>query len=194
MRCHADQRSCPRRRNPVVGKRGVKPSPTRARQQRVLGCAICVIVTRPVVGGHALRASRSSHERRECARCARDSSRPAVAGCAAGGDRLTSMRWCRTSCLQARRCSLRLQSREAAAVRDPPGADAAAHSPDEASRSRCHPIDTARAADRGGSGECWPHRPGADCHRQSFAAPGGEEAFLLDSAASHQAEEESRLL
>jgi len=46
----------------------------------------------------------------------------------AGGDRLTSMRWCRTSCLQARRCSLRLQSRVAAAVRDPPGVDATAHS------------------------------------------------------------------
>jgi hypothetical protein len=88
-----------------------------------------LIVTCPAVGGHALRASRSSHERRECARCARDRITSAVAGCAAaGGDRLTSMRWCRTSCRQARRCSLRLQSREAATVRDPPGVDATAHS------------------------------------------------------------------
>ena len=155
MRCHSERQSCPRRRKPVVGKRGAKPWPTRARQQRVLGCAICLIVTCPAVGGHALRASRSSHERRECARCARDRITSAVPGeAAAGGDRPTSMRWCRTSCRQARRCSLRLQSREAAPVRDPPGVDATAHSPDEASRSRCPAIDTARAADTGGSGEC----------------------------------------
>jgi hypothetical protein len=58
---------------------------------------------------------------------------------------------------------------------------------------RCHSIDEAHASDTGGSGECWPHTPRADCHRQSFAAPGGEEASLLDSAASHPAGEESQL-
>jgi hypothetical protein len=128
MRSHSERQSCPRRRKPVVGKHGAKGSPTRARQQRVLGCAIRLIVWCPAVGGHALRASRSSQERRECARWARERITSAVPGEAAGGDRLTSMRWCRTSCMQARRCSLRLQSRVAAAVRDPPGVDATAHS------------------------------------------------------------------
>ena len=88
-----------------------------------------LIVTRPALSGRALRASRSSHERRECARCARDRITSAVRGCAAaGGDRFTSMRWCRTSCIQARRCALRLQSREAAMVPHPAGADAELHS------------------------------------------------------------------
>ena len=71
-----------------------------------------LIVTCSAVGGRALRASRSAHERRECARCARERIPSAVGGAAAGGDRLISMRWCRTSCMQARRCSLRLQSRQ----------------------------------------------------------------------------------
>src|SRR5690348_11221274 len=91
MGCHSERRRCPRRRKPLVSKRGVKPSPTRARQQRVPGCAICLIVTCPAVGARALRASRSCHERRECARCARDRITPAAVPdeAAAGGDRLT---------------------------------------------------------------------------------------------------------
>ncbi len=60
-----------------------------------------------------MRANRSAHERREWARCARDRITSAVRDEAAtGGGRLTSMHWCRTSCVQARRCSLRLQSRQ----------------------------------------------------------------------------------
>ncbi len=76
-----------------------------------------LIVTWPAVGARALRASRSAHERREWARCAREritSARQSEA--AAGGGRLTSMRWCRTSCMQARRCALRLQSRQSSGV------------------------------------------------------------------------------
>ncbi len=58
-----------------------------------------LLVTCPAAGGRALRASRSAHERREGARCARESITSAMGGeVAAGGDRLTSMRWCRTSC------------------------------------------------------------------------------------------------
>jgi hypothetical protein len=61
---------------------------------------------------HALRVRRSSHKRRVCARCARDKITSAGAGEASeGGGSLTSTRWCRTSCIQARRCSQRLQSR-----------------------------------------------------------------------------------
>src|SRR5438067_6983337 len=71
------------------------------------------IVTWPAVEGRALRANRSAHERRAWARCARDRITSALGGeAAAGGGRLTSMRWCRRSCIQARRCSLRLQSRK----------------------------------------------------------------------------------
>src|SRR5713226_2322991 len=47
---------------------------------------------------------------------------------AAGGDRLISRRWWRTSCRQARRWTLRLQSREAAAGQRQPGAGATARS------------------------------------------------------------------
>jgi hypothetical protein len=39
---------------------------------------------------------------------------------AAGGDRLISRRWWRTSCMQARRCVLRLQSRQSSGA-DPTG-------------------------------------------------------------------------
>ena len=71
------------------------------------------IVTWPAVEGRALRANRSAHERRAWARWARERITSAVRGeAAAAGGRLTSMRWCRTSCIQARRCSLRLQSRQ----------------------------------------------------------------------------------
>src|SRR5260221_6663003 len=87
-----------------------------------------LIVTGLAVGTRALRASRSAHERREWARCAREritSARPREA--VVGGGMLTSIRWCRTSCIQARRCSLLLQSRVAAAARDQPGEDAAVH-------------------------------------------------------------------
>jgi hypothetical protein len=145
------------------------------------------MVTRPAVGGRALRAIRSAHERRECARCARERITSVVGSEAAGGDRLTSMRCCRTSCMQARRCSLRLQSREAAAVRDPPAADAAAHLPGAAQPSRCPPLTLfaqwARAAVA---------NAGRIDHAQTaigliFAALEDEVAARLDSAASHQA-------
>src|SRR5436305_13093804 len=85
-----------------------------------------LIVTWLAVGTRALRASRSAHERREWARCARERITSVLRGAAAaGGDRLTSMRWCRTSCSQARRCSLRLLSRVFAAALDHIGAYAA---------------------------------------------------------------------
>jgi len=72
-----------------------------------------VIVTCPAVSERALRASRAAHERRECARCARERITSALGGeVAAGGDRLTSRRWCRASWIQARRWTLRLQSRQ----------------------------------------------------------------------------------
>lgn len=69
-----------------------------------------VITTCPAVSVRALRASRSAHERRECARCARERIASVMGGEAEGGSRRTSRRWCRTSWMQARRCSLRLQS------------------------------------------------------------------------------------
>ena len=60
-----------------------------------------------------LRARRVSHERRWWARCARERITSVGGGEAAvGGGRLISMRWCRTRWMQARRCSLRLQSRQ----------------------------------------------------------------------------------
>src|SRR6266576_472351 len=105
-----------------------------------------LIVTWLAVGTRALRANRSAHERRAWARCARERIisvwRDEVV---AGDGRLTSMRWCRTSCIQARRCSLRLQSREAAAARDRPGADGAGDFSDAASWLLVHATDTANA-------------------------------------------------
>lgn len=71
------------------------------------------IVTCPAVETRALRASRSCQQRRYRARCVRDRITSATGGeAAAGGDRLISRRWWRTSCMQARRCALRLQSRQ----------------------------------------------------------------------------------
>lgn len=69
-----------------------------------------LIATCPVVSGCVLRAGRLVQERRERARCARERIAFAVGGEAAGGDKLTSRRWFRTSRMQARRYSLRLQS------------------------------------------------------------------------------------
>jgi hypothetical protein len=71
-----------------------------------------VIATCPEVPVRALRASRSAHERRECARCVRERIASVIEGEAAGGSRRTSRRWCRTSWMQACRCSLRVQSRQ----------------------------------------------------------------------------------
>ena len=73
-------------------------------------------------------------------------------------------------------------------------ADAAGRSPGVALPWRCHSTGTARAANTGGNCGCWPHRPRAGSHRPLDAAHGGEEAFLLDSGASHLAGGESRLL
>ncbi len=72
-----------------------------------------LIVTGPAVEPRALRASRSCQQRRYRARWARDRITSALGGeAAAGGDRLISRRWWRTSCRQALRCALRLQSRQ----------------------------------------------------------------------------------
>ena len=69
------------------------------------------IVTWLVVGTEALRANRSSHARREWARCARE--RMTSGPCGSGGracGSVTSTRWSRSKRIQARRCCLRLQS------------------------------------------------------------------------------------
>ncbi len=68
-----------------------------------------------------------------------------------------------------------------------PGVDARAGFPDAASPSHCHAIDTARAADTGGSGECWPHTPHADFHRLLGVAHGGAASGKPGSTASHRA-------
>lgn len=79
-----------------------------------------LIVIGPANVACALRASRSCHERRACARWAWERSTSAERGCVmASGGRLTSMCWSRTSCMQARRCSLRLQSCVAAVGAEP---------------------------------------------------------------------------
>jgi len=79
---------------------------------KAVGTPNNLIVTCPEASGCALRARRSCHERRECARCAREKITSVMGGEAAGGDRLISRRWDRTSWRQARLCSLRLQSRQ----------------------------------------------------------------------------------
>lgn len=83
---------------------------------KAAGMPKSLMVTGPAVGGRALRACRSCHERRVCARCARERITSPLGGETAGGDRLISRRWCRTSCMQARRCSLRFQSRQSRAA------------------------------------------------------------------------------
>ena len=85
---------------------------------------------------------------------------------AMGGDRLISRRWWCTSCIQARWCALRLQSREAVAGQIPPGADATARSPDAALPLLHHSIDTARATDKDGHCECWLHTRHVGYHRR----------------------------
>src|SRR6266480_1707369 len=114
-----------------------------------------LIVTWLAVGTRALRANRSAHERRAWARCARERIISVLRDEVVAGDgRLTSMRWCRTSCIQARRCSLRLQSREAAAARDRPGEDGATRSPAAVSSWHFLPIDTGGVKGRGDNCGC----------------------------------------
>src|SRR6266699_1823360 len=143
-----------------------------------------LIVTWLAVGARALRASRSAHERREWARCARERITSALRGeAAARGGMLTSIRWCRTSCIQARRCALRLQSREAAAARGQPGEDAAGDFPDAALWLLPRAIDTADALGSRDNRVSWRCRARADCHRLPGAAPLGATSCHLDSAA-----------
>ena len=84
-------------------------------------------LTGPLAGTEALRVNRSVHESRKCAQSNRDRIvGPGLLWPSGPCACLTSMRWCRTSCMQARRCALRLQSREAAAGQNQPGGDATA--------------------------------------------------------------------
>lgn len=82
-------------------------------------------------------------------------------------------------------------NRARAPARDPRAADAAAHLPGVALRSRFHSIDTARAGDTSDSGECWRHRPRAGCHRPRDAAPEPEATARPGSGAFRRAGEES---
>jgi len=102
-------RSVPPARPPKAGV----ASPTRKPRKSAnwSGTPKSVSVTDPLASTAALRLKRSAHESRKRARCARDR--------IAGSERLcpgdpcrcfTSMCCCRPSCMQARRCSLRLQS------------------------------------------------------------------------------------
>ena len=71
--------------------------------------------------------------------------------------------------------------------------DAAGYSPGAAFWSHCLAIDTARAADRGGNCECWPHTPHVGFHRLLGVVHAGSVSALPGNAACHQAGEESRL-
>jgi hypothetical protein len=108
----AEQRAGPRRRRPSGVRMGLScRQPERG--GKLSGMPNNRIVTCPAVEERALRAARSAHDRRECARCARERIPSAVGGeVVVGGDRLTSRRWRRTSWIQARRWTLRLQSRQ----------------------------------------------------------------------------------
>jgi hypothetical protein len=121
------------------------------------------------VGTRALRASRSAHERREWARCARERITSALRGEAeAGGGLLTSMRWCRTSCIQARRCSLRLQSRQRSGADPPSSGCSSTLTQAPALPWLCHSIDPAREEGRGGNCECWQHTPCVGSRRRAL--------------------------
>ncbi len=69
--------------------------------------------------------------------------------------------------------------------------DATAHLPGAASWWRSPAIDTARAGDRDGNSEDWPHRRRAGSHRLLCVAHGHEAPGQQDTAASHRAGEES---
>ena len=147
-----------------------------------------LIVTWPAVGARALRASRSAHERREWARCAREritSARQSEA--AAGGGRLTSMRWCRTSCMQARRCALRLQSRQSSGV-GPTRRGCEPHT-DPTWFCGCFPVPLTLLAPASSRDNqvSWRCRARADCYRLRGAARLGATSCQPDSAASHRA-------
>jgi hypothetical protein len=88
-----------RKKGEPVGERGHKAPPGEASFSEKRECNGGQDRVTPL----PTRASRADHERRVCARCARDRITSSVGGEAAGGDRLTSMRWWRTSCMQARR-------------------------------------------------------------------------------------------
>ena len=69
--------------------------------------------------------------------------------------------------------------------------DATAHLPGAASWWRCPAIDTARAGDRDGNYEYWPHRRRAGSHRLLCVAHWQPAIGQQDTAASHPAGEES---
>jgi hypothetical protein len=108
-----------RRRTPFPGE-GIHRSPTDgdmvSRPSEVVkasGTPTSVILTREAPGARAFRVSRSCHERRACARCARERTTACFSG---AGDRLwstwISTCWGDRRCMHARRCCLRLQSRQ----------------------------------------------------------------------------------
>ncbi len=150
---------------------------------KLSGTPYSLIITWLAVGTRARRSSRSAHERRAWARCAREritSARQSEVG--TGGGMLTSIRWCRTSCLQARRCSLRLQSREAAAARDQPEEDGATRSPASVSSWHFPPIDEAFAKGRGDNCGCWPHTLPGGFHRLLYVVRAQPAIDQRDSA------------
>jgi hypothetical protein len=108
----------PKRRNSEgprgKGKAGGVPSYVPASPSAVAKCSGTPkswIVTCPEVRVCALRASRSSQLSREWARSARESGAGGPVSGAPADCTWTSTRWWRRSWMQARRCSLRRQSR-----------------------------------------------------------------------------------
>jgi hypothetical protein len=140
----------------------------------LLGRAICLILTRLSVGARALRANRSAHESREWARCARERIGGAETcwGWWACG-RITSTRWWRTSCMQARRCALRLQSRKTQGGRAHRERMRASDSPGGALSSGGRATDTVRARGTCDSLRSWRRRAPVASHRARCAAQRG---------------------
>ena len=104
-----------------------------------------------------------SPRRREWARCARENYVSLAARLGAGG-MLTSIRWCRTNCMQARRCSLRLQSRQSRGA-GPTWRGWSNTLTCSVSSWRSPPIGIGGATGRGGNCGCWPHTPHGGFHR-----------------------------
>src|SRR5438874_13223942 len=112
MRLHSDKQACPRKGNPTAVKaklsrrqteRGGKVFwDTEESDRHPTGCGNSCVASKPLcpreasVGALGAGKDHFCFARRSCG----------------GGCRLTSMRWCRRSCIQARRCALRLQSRQ----------------------------------------------------------------------------------
>jgi hypothetical protein len=181
------------KKKPAHGQSSVKPSPNRARWQNLLGCRTIGSLPGSLLG--RVRCERVVlPSRGECGHAVRGKCSPLLGMAKRQREAACSPRPVDVARAAGKRVGALCDSNPArGATLDQPGGDGATRSPASVSSWHFPPIGTGRAKGRGDNCGCWRHTPRAGCHRLRAAAPAGSTCCLLDSGASHQAGEESRL-